>query len=170
MSKSKKELRELIASKESEGDYNVLVGGDTANLTELTVRDILELQDHMAENDYKSTAVGKYQMIKSTVESLLYVPGTTELRNPTDFNLDTKFDEKTQDWAADALIDRRMAAAGDTAEALGMPVQVAEALELSKEWASLPDPRTNKSYYDGDGLNASHHKIGDVYRVLGGQR
>lgn len=164
------DLKELIASKESDGNYNVLVGGDEANLTGLTVRAVLELQDHMKENDYKSTAVGKYQMIKSTIESLLYKPGTEELRNPNDFNLDTKFDEKTQDWAADALINRRMEAAKDTAEALGMPLQVAEALELSKEWASLPDPRTDKSYYDGDGVNASHHKIGDVYRVLGGKR
>ena len=170
MSKSKKELRELIASKESDGNYNVLVGGDEANLTDLSVRDILELQDYMAENGYKSTALGKYQIKKSTIESLLYVPGTDKLRNPNDFNLDTKFDEKTQDWAADALIDRRFTAAKDTAEALGMPVQVAEALELAKEWASLPDPRTDKSYYDGDGVNASHHKVGDVYRVLGGQR
>lgn len=164
------DLKELIASKESDGNYNVLVGGDEANLTGVTVRSILELQDHMKEEGYKSTAVGKYQMIKSTIESLLYKPGTEELRNPNDFNLDTKFDEKTQDWAADALINRRMEAAKDTAEALGMPLQVAEALELSKEWASLPDPRTDKSYYDGDGVNASHHKIGDVYRVLGGKR
>jgi len=164
------DLKELIASKESNGNYNVLVGGDEANLTGLTVRAVLELQDHMVKEGYKSSAVGKYQMIKSTIESLLYKPGTTELRNPNDFNLDTKFDEKTQDWAADALIKRRMEAAKDTAEALGMPLQVAKALELSKEWASLPDPRTDKSYYDGDGVNASHHKIGDVYRVLGGER
>ena len=164
------DLKELIASKESDGNYNVLVGGDEANLTDLTVRDVLELQDYMRENDYKSTAVGKYQIKKSTIESLLYKPGTTELRNPNDFNLDTKFDEKTQDWAADALINRRMKAAEDTAEALGMHIQVAEALELAKEWASLPDPRTDKSYYDGDGVNESHHKIGDVYRLLGGKR
>ena len=82
------DLKELIASKESDGNYNVLVGGDEANLTGLTVRAVLELQDHMKENDYKSTAVGKYQMIKSTLESLLYKPGTEELRNPNDFNLD----------------------------------------------------------------------------------
>ena len=164
------DLKELIASKESNGNYNVLVGGDTANLTDLTIRDILDLQDYMVKEGYKSSAVGKYQIKKSTIESLLYVPGTDKLRNPNDFNLDTKFDEKTQDWAADALINRRKKAAKDTAEALGMHIQVAEALELSKEWASLPDPRTDKSYYDGDGVNAAHHKIGDVYRVLGGER
>ena len=170
MSKSKHELRELIASKESEGNYNVLVGGDETNLTDLSIRDVLELQDYMVENGYKSSAVGKYQIKKSTIESLLYVPGTDKLRNPNDFSLDTKFDEKTQDWAADALIERRMKAATDTAEALGLSNTQAQALELSKEWASLPDPRTDKSYYDGDGVNAAHHKIGDVFRVLGGQR
>ena len=170
MSSSNKELRELIASKESNGDYNVLVGGNTANLTELSVRDILELQDYMVENGYKSSAVGKYQIKKSTIESLLYVPGTDKLRNPNDFNLDTKFDEKTQDWAADALVNRRLKAAEDTAEALGLSRTQAQALELAKEWASLPDPRTDKSYYDGDGVNAAHHKIGDVFKVLGGQR
>jgi len=132
---------------------------------------------------YKSTALGKYQIKESTMKSLLFIPvgenedgtvgyakdkdGELILRNPTDFNLDTKFDAKAQEFAGKALLDRRMEAANQTAIDLGMPVEVAQALELAKEWASLPDPRTDRSFYDGDGVNSSHHTTEEVYKTLG---
>ena len=92
--------------------------------------------------------------------------GNLKLRNPTDLNLDTKFDAKSQEFAGEALYDRRIQAANQTAVDLGMPLEVAQSLELSKEWASLPDPRTDKSYYDGDGVNSSFHTTQEVYDVL----
>ena len=92
--------------------------------------------------------------------------GELILRNPTDFNLDTKFDATAQEFAGKALLERRMGAATITAEKEGLSLDKAQALELAKEWASLPDPRTDKSYYDGDGVNSSHHKTEDVLKTL----
>lgn len=179
-----KPIMDLIAEKESNGDYEVLVGGEKAPLSKMTIREVLAMQSAMRNlpERYKSTALGKYQIKESTMLSLLYIPikqhedGTVEYakdkegelieRNPTDFNLDTKFDAKAQEFAGKALLDRRMEAANQTAVDLGMPLEVAQALELSKEWASLPDPRTDKSFYDGDGVNSAHHTTQSVYDSL----
>jgi len=180
----KKPALDLIASKESGGDYNILVGGEKAPLDQLTVREVLALQRAMQNQPerYKSSALGKYQIKESTLMSLVHIPvgenedgsieyakdsdGNLKLRNPTDLNLDTKFDAKAQEFAGEALYDRRIQAANQTAVDLGMPLEVAQSLELSKEWASLPDPRTDKSYYDGDGVNSSFHTTQEVYDVL----
>ncbi len=184
MSISTKPILDLIADKESNGDYEVLVGGEQAPLSRMTVREILAMQSAMRKmpERYKSTALGKYQIKESTLMSLVFIPikthkdGTVEYakdengelieRNPTDLNLDTKFDARAQEFAGKALLDRRMAAANQTAQDLGMPLQVAQALELAKEWASLPDPRTDKSFYDGDGVNSAHHTTQSVYDSL----
>jgi hypothetical protein len=40
------------------------------------------------------------------------------------------------------------------------------ALNLSKEWASLPKDASNKSYYDGDGLNKALVDYAEVVKVL----
>ena len=182
--RQKKPALDLIASKESGGDYNILVGGEKAPLDQLTVREVLALQRAMQNQPerYKSSALGKYQIKESTLMSLVHIPvgenedgsieyakdsdGNLKLRNPTDLNLDTKFDAKAQEFAGEALYDRRIQAANQTAVDLGMPLEVAQSLELSKEWASLPDPRTDKSYYDGDGVNSSFHTTQEVYDVL----
>jgi hypothetical protein len=182
--RQKKPALDLIASKESGGDYNILVGGEQAPLDQLTVREVLALQRAMQNQPerYKSSALGKYQIKESTLMSLVHIPvgenedgsieyakdsdGNLKLRNPTDLNLDTKFDAKAQEFAGEALYDRRIQAANQTAVDLGMPLEVAQSLELSKEWASLPDPRTDKSYYDGDGVNSSFHTTQEVYDVL----
>jgi hypothetical protein len=182
--RQKKPALDLIASKESGGDYNVLVGGEQAPLDQLTVREVLALQRAMQNQPerYKSSALGKYQIKESTLMSLVHIPvgenedgsveyakdseGNLKLRNPTDLNLDTKFDAKAQEFAGEALYDRRIQAANQTAVDLGMPLEVAQSLELAKEWASLPDPRTDKSYYDGDGVNSSFHTTQEVYDVL----
>jgi hypothetical protein len=41
------------------------------------------------------------------------------------------------------------------------------AFRLSQEWASLPNPKTGRSYYAGDGLNASSVSAAKVYQALG---
>ena len=150
----KEALKNLIAKHEG-GDYNTVIGGGKMPLTSMPLRDVLELQHELVDSGQESGAVGRYQIINSTMKSIIN-------RNPKTFPLDRPFDEQTQEEMADILLDRR----GYSDFAQGKITQEEMALELSKEWASLPNPETGKSYYDGDGINASHHKVEDVYKVL----
>lgn len=143
-----------IGKIESNGNYNVVVGGKEYPLTKMTVGEVLALQSTMKGN----TAAGKYQIKEDTLKSLVYKPDSEELRNPTDFNLDTMFDEAAQDWAANALLDRRGFA--DMEAGTLSPEELAS--NLSKEWASLPDPAKgdNVSYYGGDGVHDRPTQVG----------
>jgi len=153
---SKKEaVKEMIAKHESGGDYSVVYGGGKLPLHNMTIGEVIAWQDMQAKKGAKSTAVGKYQIIAKTMKDLAR-------RNPTDFAMDRLFDAEAQEWAADALLSRR----GWDKYERGELSDKEMALELAKEWASLPDPSTGKSYYDKDGLNKSHHKVEDVFRVL----
>ena len=147
----KHHLRELIGRVESNGNYNIMVGGKKVPLTKMTVGEVLAYQGTLKGD----TAAGKYQIKEDTLKSLVFKPGkeagtySDELRNPSDFNLDTPFDEAAQDWAADVLIDRR----GYKDYAQGKITDVEMAKKLSEEWASLPNPELGErvSTYAGDG-------------------
>ena len=151
-----------IGKIESNGNYNVVVGGKEYPLTKMTVGEVLALQSTMKGN----TAAGKYQIKKETLESLVYKPGSKKLRNPKDFNLDTKFDEAGQDWAANALLDRRGFA--DMEAGKLSPDELA--FNLSQEWASLPDPTKGdrESHYGGDGVHDRPTQVGagQVLKIL----
>jgi muramidase (phage lysozyme) len=168
MSAKREQMLKMIGTIESENNYNIMTGGKRVALTTMTVGEVLEMQAKMKGN----TAAGKYQIKESSLRSLVYKPGKDEgtysdkLRNPTDFNLDTPFDEAAQDWAASTLLDRRGFAefeAGNLSDR-----ELAE--NLSKEWASLPSPGkgSNVSYYGGDGMhdNPTRVSVDDVYGVL----
>lgn len=151
----RKVLKDMIAKHESNGDYNTVYGGDKLPLSKMTIGEVMAWQDMKAEAGAKSTAVGRYQIISKTMKDL-------SRRNPKDFGPDLLFTPERQEWAADTLLDRR----GYKDFEAGTKSREDMALELAKEWASLPDPNTGKSYYDKDGLNKSHHKVGDVFKVL----
>lgn len=148
-------VKDMVAKHESGGDYNVVIGGGRMPLTAMPLRDVLNIQDELVDSGQPSGAVGRYQIIKKTMLSIIN-------RNPKTFPLDRPFDEETQEEMADILLDRR----GFSAFEQGQITEEEMALELSKEWASLPNPETGRSYYDGDGINASHHAVEDVYKVL----
>jgi len=148
-------VKEMIAKHESGGDYNIVIGGDRAPLTAMPLSEVLKLQDALVDMGQPSGAVGKYQIIKKTLKDIMR-------RNPKEFPPDRPFDEEAQERAADILLDRR----GFKDFEAGKKTDKEMALELSKEWASLPNPETGASYYDGDGINASHHKVDDVFKVL----
>ena len=87
-------IRELISRVESGGNYNVFAGGDTADLENMTVRQVLELQKkRMAER--KPQAAGKYQFQYTTLQEML---------GPAGVGLDDQFNRANQDKLADALI------------------------------------------------------------------
>ena len=86
------ELLNFIARYESGGDYNIMVGGKRGNLTSMTVGEVLDMQKGMRARGHESTAVGRYQYLRSTLAD-------TAAQMGMDVN-STKFDEKTQDALA----------------------------------------------------------------------
>lgn len=151
----RKAVKELIAKHESGGDYNVVIGGSRYPLEDMTLSEVRDLQEALVERGAPSGAVGKYQIIGKTLESIMR-------KNPKDFPPDRKFDAAAQEEAADILLDRRGFKKFENGELSTDKM----ALELAKEWASLPDPNTGKSFYDGDGINKSHHRVTDVMKLL----
>lgn len=141
-------LLDTIASGESNGNYNAYYGNASntdRRFTQMTIAEVLHWQKDYVDSGSPSNAVGRYQIIQPTLESLV-----------DEMNLDTKdtFDEPTQDAMAIHLMKRR------GAEAYIHKSLPAEnfAHNLSKEWAALPKvigDSPEASYYDGDGLNKS---------------
>jgi muramidase (phage lysozyme) len=152
-------ILDMIAKGESKGNYNVLVGGKEADLTGMTIGEVKGLQEEMKKRvesgEFLSSAVGKFQIINKTLNWLQEKTGD-------EFPDDRLFDEETQDAMGNWLLDNR----GYKDFEAGKISDEQMALNLSKEWASLPNPKTGKSYYDGDGRNNSSHKVEEVFKVL----
>jgi muramidase (phage lysozyme) len=134
-------IRDLIARVESEnvGGYNALWGGKTADLVNMTVSEVLNLQSKMTG----STAAGRYQMLKGTlIETInaLKIEPTT-----------AKFDQTLQDKLADYLIQRR----GYSDYQSGKITKEQFLHNLSKTWAGLPADSGGGTYYN-NGLNKAH--------------
>lgn len=137
-------IRELIAGVESKGNYNVLVGGKTAPLTEMTISEVMQLQRQLISQG-QGSAAGKYQVIATTLNEAVGKLGLSR---------DQKFDQATQDQIADFLIRRRgfeQYARNPTEESKRRFLT-----NLSAEWAGLPAGPHNESYYKGVGNNKSH--------------
>jgi len=133
-------LLDYIGKKESNGNYNILVGGKTnPDLTSMTIAEVLEFQKQMLANGHESTAVGKYQIINGTLKSLIK-QGFADVND--------KFDASTQDKLAVGLLKRR----GLDDYMSGKLDANTFADKLSMEWASLPY-HTGQSYYAGVGSN-----------------
>ncbi|PCI57084.1 MAG: hypothetical protein COB36_02100 [Alphaproteobacteria bacterium] len=137
-------LLELIASKESGGDYNIVYGGRRINATEMSINDVIAWQKNSTQNEgAASSAIGKYQIIRKTL---------TGLKEELGLSGDEKYDEAMQDRMAVALLERRGYddyLAGDLSESRFMK-------NISMEWASMPKDESGVSYYAGDGLNQAH--------------
>lgn len=116
-----------------------------ANLTNMTIQEVMDLQKGMIAAGHKSTAVGAYQTIASTLAESVARLGLDPKT--------TKFDEATQDRIAKDLIDNRTAKA--TVDGVVDPAKLA--LGLAQEWASLPT-QDGKSYYN-DGVNAASKSV-----------
>ena len=84
-------VKNLIASGESNGNYNIVVGGGTYPLTDMTVSEVMQLQKKLI-GEKKGSAAGKYQIIYQTLAEIL---------GKTGVGLDDKFDATTQDKLAE---------------------------------------------------------------------
>ena len=124
-----------------------------SNLSDMTVRQVLDWQKRNRRAGAESTAAGRYQIIYSTLSSLVE-DGTL---SPGD-----QFDQKAQDGAALALMRRR----GLDSFKRGRIDGHEFARRLSKEWAGLPDPSTGQSHYYGDGLNGATVGVDQMMSII----
>lgn len=136
-------LLSFIADHESNGDYDAYYNYHNrapVDLTSMTINEVLAWQRQYVNSGSASSAAGRYQIIRGTLESLVDDMGLTG---------EERFDEAMQDRMAIALLERRGLddfLEGDISEARFMR-------NLSQEWASLPKDMGGASYYAGDGLN-----------------
>jgi len=133
---------DLIARYESRGNYNIILGGKSLPLTDMTISQIYDLQRNMIRQGKESSAVGRYQYISKTLKQEVNQLGL----DPET----TKFDEKTQDKIAIHTL-RTTARLDDWLSGKQKDDQFL--YRLSKIWASIPNPYTGNSYYAGVGSN-----------------
>ncbi|HSH56169.1 MAG TPA: hypothetical protein VK983_05105 [Candidatus Limnocylindrales bacterium] len=152
-------LLDTIAKGESRGNYNAYYGNasNTSILfTNMTVKQVLLWQEEYVKQGSPSSAVGKYQFIRPTLQGLVKEHG---------IDTEAKFDKQLQDELAIKLLERR--GVGDY---LDQKLSREEfAANLAKEWAALPrviGPNPEQSYYAGDGLNKVQVSIADIFQAL----
>lgn len=141
-------LLNLIASVESRGNYNAYFGNahnSSVDFTKMSIAEVLEWQAQYVADGSPSSAVGRYQIIDTTLAGLI-----------RDMNLDESqlFDESMQDRMAMTLLERR----GSVSYVNNRLSRQDFAANIAKEWASLPSvtgANPDASYYAGDGLNQS---------------
>lgn len=137
----------LIGSLEAPQGYDQVYGGSRLPpprpITQMTVGEVLAWQDRSVAAGSRSSAAGRYQIIRKTLRALVRagVVSTNE-----------RFDRATQDRLGLALMKKRglndYQSGRISAERFGN--------NLAKEWASLPvltGSKRGRSYYAGDGLN-----------------
>lgn len=152
-------LLDTIAKGESKGNYNAYFGhthNADIRFTQMTVGEVLAWQSDYVKNGSPSSAVGKYQFVRPTLNGLVQ-----QQRIP----LGVRFDEALQDRLAVTLLERR--GLKDYAKSKITREQFAH--NLSKEWAALPrviGDNPHQSYYAGDGLNKVQLSIDEIYRGI----
>lgn len=159
---------DLIGKYESRGDYEIVYGGIPKSLrplqlTAMTVAQVIEWQINVVSRGAASSAAGKYQIIRKTLQSIIAGAKIATSR---------KFDAATQDEMGMYLLNGR----GFQRFLDGEIDANAMALGLAKEWASLPVPsdmrgasrnvKAGQSYYAGDGLNKAHATVAEVQAAL----
>jgi len=150
-----KPLLETIAKGESNGNYNAYFGSSKNSeikFTKMSIRQVLDWQAEYVNNGSPSNAVGKYQIIRPTLEGLV---------EQLQLDLDQAFDEATQDMLAITLLERR----GSIDYVAGKLTTEQFAANLAKEWAALPKVTGHnpvQSYYAGDGLNRSLISVDEI--------
>ncbi|MFL9904277.1 hypothetical protein PQR71_40170 [Paraburkholderia fungorum] len=131
-----------------EGDYDSVNRGAAhgykagkENLAGMTINEVMAAQK---AGDFK--AAGRYQVMPENLTAAVKALGLSG---------NEKFDKGMQDKVFDQyLLSNKRKAIGDYVHGQSNDIGAAM-LAASKEWASVADPRTGKSYYDGKGNNKS---------------
>lgn len=147
----------LIAS--GEGDYNSVNRGakggykaGTENLSGMTVAEVMRAQQN---GDFN--AAGRYQIIKTTLADAVKKLGLTGSE---------KFDSGLQDRIfSEYLVGSKRSAIKDFLT--GASDNIYAAMQAAaKEWASVADPATGKSFYDGVGNNRASISVAQLEQAL----
>ena len=157
-SPSKSSLLDLIASGESgKAGYDAAnkgKAGDMPNglpgLSNMSVDDVMRLQANK-----EIFAAGRYQIIPTTLAGLI-----SGKYGNTGVSINDTFDAATQDKLGQALINARLKQGG------GDPIKTQ--LALSQEFASIANPYTGKSYYEGTGNNKASISTEQIQASLSG--
>jgi hypothetical protein len=157
-------LLDLIGRAEAGGNYNAYYAHarneDSPKLTAMTMKSVRTWQDNYIRQGSKSSAVGKYQIIRKTFDAIM---------KATSIPVTALFSEETQDTMCMFLLRKR----GYNKFINGDIMAEEFANELCKEWASLPvigGEKHGRSYYAGDGLNKALVKPEEILKVLGSLR
>lgn len=137
-----------IGRYEANGNYNIIYGGSTAPLTNMTLDEVREFQEKMIAqqraagipSSNQSSAVGKYQFIRKTFDAT---------RSALGLSGDTKFTPEIQDQFAYYQLEQ-----AGWERFLRGEITVTDMMKrISKIWASFPKDNTGVSYYAGVGNN-----------------
>jgi tetratricopeptide (TPR) repeat protein len=116
------------------------------SLLDMTIGQIKELQIQMI-NEGGSSAIGKYQIVNGKSRTL------TETQAKLGLSNDTKFDAKTQELFAQALLEKRgyvdWLEGKDPNPSNNLDANAEFQDQLAWEWASIADPVTGKGKYPG---------------------
>lgn len=152
-------LLRLIAGVESKNNYNAYFGNATntqIDFTNMSIADVMQWQKAFVDQGNYSSAVGRYQIINTTIDGLVRRLGT---------DTSQKFDKTTQDAFAIALLERR-----GSIEFINKELTNEQfAANLAKEWAALPKmigQNPNDSYYAGDGVNKALVNADEVLSAI----
>lgn len=165
-----KALLELIAKGEAvrgaDPYTSVYPSTSEPTLTQMTCAEVLQYQRQRINSGYASSACGRYQFIRDTLNDCIGYLGIDPLR--------TRFTPEIQD----ALIIARLKRVRKLDEWLaGTYATDRFMIKLAQEFASVPVPYrmqahrgriANKgdTYYVGDGLNRAHHDPDVFYQEL----
>lgn len=125
------------------------------DLTSMTLREIDRLQTKMLrhpKNKWNSSAVGRYQIVRTTLRSLKKQLGLPD---------NTLYDEAMQDSLAIQLLRQR----GVDRWLQGKLSESALINNLAKEWASLPTIN-DKSYYGGQHAAVKAEEVREVLQEV----
>ena len=153
------DMLDTIADGESSDNYNAYYGrpgNSSIDFTSMTIAEVLQWQEDYVEEGSPSSAVGRYQFIRPTLQGLI-----------DEHNVDTDlpFTAEVQDKLAIELIKRR----GVYDFMDGKISREDFAHNLSQEWAALPSVKGDnpeESYYADDGLNEARLDIAEIYHSM----
>ncbi|WP_305987260.1 TIGR02594 family protein [Roseibium sp. MMSF_3544] len=161
-----KDILDLIAREESGGNYNAHFGeadSQDPDFVNMAIANVRVWQDDFVRGGSRSSAVGRYQIIRKTMDGLI---ASMKL------DKDQPFDANMQDRMAMKLMLGR----GLKSFLTGAMSTTSFGNNLAKEWASFPVLSNIKgahrqvargtSFYSGDNLNHAHVDPAEVEAAL----